>query len=164
MNAERRRTARPRLMMVVNDLGFLGSHRRPVALVALESGYEVFVATPGWPQVAELERTGLRHVTWRVWRGSAHPLWEIRSVWSLARAFRKVRPHIAHLVTIKPVALRWGLGPSRANADHGRGGERHGVSVRGGGLAPRAGPAVGRSGVPVCFRTSSESGDRAEPR
>ncbi len=103
MNAERQRTARPRLMIVVNDLGFFWSHRRAVALGALHSGYEVFVTTPGGPRVAELERAGLRHVAWQVGRGSTHPLWELRSVWSLARAFRKVRPHIAHLVTIKPV-------------------------------------------------------------
>lgn len=103
MNAEGQRGRRPRLMIVVNDLGFFLSHRRPVALGALHSGYEVFVATPGGPRVEALKRVGLHHMAWRVSRGSTRPLGELRSVMSLARAFRKVRPDIAHLVTIKPV-------------------------------------------------------------
>ena len=35
-----------RLLFVINDLGFLISHRLPVAQAALEAGYEVHIAAP----------------------------------------------------------------------------------------------------------------------
>ena len=94
---------RPKLLFTVNDAGFFVSHRLPVALAARRAGYDVHVATAPGPGVAEITAHGLPHHPVPISRSGLNPLSEIRTVWSLARLYRGLRPDLVHLVTIKPV-------------------------------------------------------------
>jgi len=94
-----------KLLFVTNVDWFFISHRLPVALAALNAGYEVHIATFLTSPIEELESFGL-HV---------HPLSSQRNnfgLFSLAgsfleifRLFLKVKPEVVHLVTIKPLLL-----------------------------------------------------------
>lgn len=94
---------RPKLLFTVNDAGFFVSHRLPVALAARRAGYDVHVATAPGPGVAEIVANGFPHYPVPISRSGLNPLSEIRTVWALTRLYRRLRPDLVHLVTIKPV-------------------------------------------------------------
>ena len=92
-----------RLLFVVNNPAFFMSHRVPVALAAQRAGYEIHVATMDGPAVAEIEALGMTHHAIPMTRSGKHPLQELGTLLALVRLFRRLRPDIVHLVTIKPV-------------------------------------------------------------
>lgn len=92
-----------RLMFVVNNPAFFMSHRVPVALAAQRAGYDVHVATMDGPAVAEIQALGMTHHAIPMTRSGKHPLQELGTLLALVRLFRRVRPDVVHLVTIKPV-------------------------------------------------------------
>lgn len=92
-----------RLLFVVNDADFFVSHRLAIAVAAREQGAEVHVATPRGPGIARIEQVDLGHHEIPMSRRGINPLAETRSLLALVRLFRKVRPDVVHLVTMKPV-------------------------------------------------------------
>jgi len=97
-------SARGRLLFVINDLAFLVSHRLPVTLAAVEAGYEVHIATPeDIVSERELAGSGFHFHRLGMHRHKTNPVAELRSFWELYRTFRRLKPDIVHLVTIKPV-------------------------------------------------------------
>lgn len=92
-----------RLLIVVNDPAFFLSHRLPVALGARCQGYDVHLATPAGKAVSDIIKAGFPHHEIPLSRSGKNPLREVRSLLTLIRIMRKVRPDIVHLVTIKPV-------------------------------------------------------------
>lgn len=94
-----------RILFVVNVDWFFVSHRLPIALEAVRTGYDVHVATVLTDKGAQLEAAGLTVHPLDFKRGDA----TLTGVWStfhqLHRLFRSVRPDLVHLVTIKPVLL-----------------------------------------------------------
>lgn len=92
-----------RLMFVVNNPAFFMSHRVPVALAAQRAGYDVHVATMDGPAVADIQALGMTHHAIPMTRSGKHPLQELGTLLALLRLFRRVRPDVVHLVTIKPV-------------------------------------------------------------
>ena len=94
-----------RLLFVVNVDWFFLSHRLPVARQALREGYEVHVATGLTDRRAELEAEGLVVHPLAMARGRAGWLASWADWWALFRLFRRLRPDLVHLVTIKPVLL-----------------------------------------------------------
>lgn len=92
-----------RLLFVVNNPAFFMSHRVPVALAAQRAGYDVHVATMDGPAVADIEALGMTHHVVPMTRSGKHPLQELGTLLSLLRLFRRLRPQVVHLVTIKPV-------------------------------------------------------------
>ncbi|WP_332610899.1 glycosyltransferase family 4 protein [Achromobacter sp. ESBL13] len=92
-----------RLMFVVNNPAFFMSHRVPVALAAQQAGYDVHVATMDGPAVADIQALGMTHHAIPMTRSGKHPLQELGTLRALVRLFRRVRPDVVHLVTIKPV-------------------------------------------------------------
>ncbi len=92
-----------RLLFVVNNPAFFMSHRVPVALAAQRAGYEVHVATMDGPAVADIQALGMTHHAIPMTRSGKHPLQELGTLLALIRLFRRLRPDIVHLVTIKPV-------------------------------------------------------------
>lgn len=101
-----------RLLIVTNVDWFFLSHRLPVALGALNDGYEVHVATSLTGSVERLESYGFIVHPIEMHR-SASGLWSsARLFFDFFRLFRSVEPDVLHLVTIKPVlvgglAARW---------------------------------------------------------
>ncbi|MCW3154644.1 glycosyltransferase family 4 protein [Achromobacter spanius] len=92
-----------RLMFVVNNPAFFMSHRVPVALAAQQAGYDVHVATMDGPAVADIQALGMTHHAIPMTRSGKHPLQELGTLLALLRLFRRMRPDVVHLVTIKPV-------------------------------------------------------------
>ncbi|MFC3337768.1 glycosyltransferase family 4 protein [Paracandidimonas soli] len=90
-------------MFVVNNPAFFLSHRLPIAQAAQREGYEVHVATPFAPSVADITAQGFMHHPVSMSRSGKNPLQELTTLYTLWRLFRSVRPDIVHAVTIKPV-------------------------------------------------------------
>jgi len=92
-----------KLLFLVNDAGFFLSHRAPIALEARRHGYEVHVATAPGPFVDKIRDLGLVYHPVQLSRSGKNPLFEFYSITNIFRLFRRLRPDIVHLVTIKPV-------------------------------------------------------------
>lgn len=92
-----------RLVIIVNNPAFFLSHRLEVALAAQEQGYDVHIATMDGPAVATIQAYGLRHHVIPMTRSGKNPVQELRTLWSIWRLMRRLRPQIVHAVTIKPV-------------------------------------------------------------
>ena len=93
------------LLFVAHDLGSFISHRLPIATAARKAGYSVHIAygAVGKANENELVLQGfeLHHVS--IQRGGTNPIADMWSVFLLWRLFRRVRPNIVHLITIKPI-------------------------------------------------------------
>ena len=115
------------LLYVINDLAFLISHRLPVTLAAVEAGYEVHIAAPmDIASERELAGSGVHLHRLGMHRHKTNPVAELRSFWEIYRTFRRLKPDIVHLVTIKPVlyggiAARFARVPSVVSAISGLG-------------------------------------------
>jgi len=94
---------RKKLLFVVNVDRFFLSHRLPIAKEALTRGYEVHVAAGATERAADIEKEGLVFHPLSLARGRAGLIDTLKSIVELGALFRRVKPDIAHLVTIKPV-------------------------------------------------------------
>lgn len=94
-----------RLLMVVNVDWFFLSHRLPVAVGALNDGYEVHIATSLTQGRENLERYGFKVHALEIDRSGAGLVGLVRLFLSLVRLFWDVKPDVLHLVTIKPVLV-----------------------------------------------------------
>lgn len=92
-----------RLLFVVNHAGFFISHRLALALAARDAGYDVHVATPRSKHVLQLEATGITWHELALSRSGLNPITEWRSFRGLCQLYRRLRPHLVHHVTSKPV-------------------------------------------------------------
>ena len=114
------------ILFVVNSAEFFLSHRLPVALAAQKAGLEVHVATNGGVSVREIERWGLQHHTVPISRSRQNPIAELVTIFNLYQLFRRLKPNLVHLITIKPVlyggiAARLSGGPAVVAAVSGLG-------------------------------------------
>ena len=96
-------TIKKKLLFVVNQPAFFLTHRLPLAVAALNAGYEVHVATQSGPGVEQIRAAGLIHHLIPLQRSARNPFADLWLFWMLIRLFRQLRPSIVHLVTIKPV-------------------------------------------------------------
>lgn len=95
--------AKPRMVFVVNIAKFFLSHWLPEALEAQRRGYEVHVATMPGIEVAQIRAAGLIHHVIPLSRSGKNLFLELRSFISIVRLFRRLKPQLVHLMTIKPV-------------------------------------------------------------
>lgn len=92
-----------KLLYFVNVDWFFLSHRLPIALEAIQQGYEVHVATGITDQLDVLLSHGLIVHPLTLGRSSTGLVGEVNTFWKILQVYREVRPQIVHLVTIKPV-------------------------------------------------------------
>jgi glycosyltransferase involved in cell wall biosynthesis len=92
-----------RLLIVVNADWFFLSHRLPLALAARDMGFEVHVAVGVTDRLKEIQSYGLQVHPLALDRGGARLWVEMGTFLGLIGLFRRVRPDVVHLVTIKPV-------------------------------------------------------------
>ncbi|MEZ5552630.1 MAG: glycosyltransferase family 4 protein [Pseudomonadales bacterium] len=92
-----------KLLFIVNDADFFISHRLPIALQALKSGFEVHLACPPAGSLDGVIAAGITHHSCSLSRSGLNPVSEFRSYLQLRRIVRQLNPDIVHLVTIKPV-------------------------------------------------------------
>lgn len=110
-----------KLIFLATEDWFVGSHFRPLLARARADGFEVAVAAR---QSGALADDGVRVIDMPFARGSLKPadLWrEVQAVRALLQA---ERPHILHIIALKPIALALaagGFGGARVFALTGRG-------------------------------------------
>jgi glycosyltransferase involved in cell wall biosynthesis len=94
----------PILLIFVHDLRSLISHRLALVTAAKEFGYgvKVLYGESGNTESAYLFARGIECVRIQMRRGGVNPIAELGSFFSAWKQFRKLRPEIVHLVTIKP--------------------------------------------------------------
>jgi len=92
-----------RLSFVVNEVSFFLSHRLPLALAMQAKGYEVWVLAPESPKKSELLNLGIRFHPLPMSRKGMNPWSEFRTLYSLYRSLKAIRPSLVHLITMKPV-------------------------------------------------------------
>lgn len=92
-----------KLLFLVNVDWFFLSHRLPIAIEALGQGYEVHVATGITDKLDVLHSHGFVVHPLAIGRSSTSFAVEFRTFLEMLSVFKKVQPHIVHLVTIKPV-------------------------------------------------------------
>lgn len=105
MSAEFANAPPPRLLFVVNEALFFTTHRMPVALAMRDLGAEVHVAAPPVePYAAIIRDGGLRFHPIPLVRGGMSPAAELKLILALRRLLTALRPDLAHLVAMKPIA------------------------------------------------------------
>lgn len=92
-----------KVLFLGNDATYFLTHRLPLAIGALTEGYEVHVATPPAEASERIREHGLTYHPIHLSRWGGQPIQEIRSLWSIYRLFRELKPDLIHQVTIKPV-------------------------------------------------------------
>ena len=92
-----------RLLFVVNCPAYFLSHRLPVAVAAKQAGYDVHVATMAGDAVNGIVALGFVHHELPLTRSGMNPLKELFAFFAIYKLFRKLKPDLTHLVTIKPV-------------------------------------------------------------
>lgn len=92
-----------RLLYIVNNPAFLLSHRRELAQAAQRDGFAVHVAAPPGDGIPELRALGFAFHPIPLARAGLNPLEDLTTLAALLRLLLELRPHLLHLVTIKPV-------------------------------------------------------------
>ena len=93
-----------KLLILVNYLSFFLSHRLPVAEASLAKGFDVFI---GYGElrgadIKLLEQKGFKLNMIPIQPGGINIFKDLRTLYYIWNYFKKVKPDIVHLVTIKP--------------------------------------------------------------
>lgn len=91
---------RPKLLFLVTEDWYFVSHRLPLAIAAIEAGFEVVVATQIKNHGPIIRNAGIKLIPLELSRRRGNP---IREILSLRRLYRNERPDIIHQVALKPV-------------------------------------------------------------
>lgn len=92
-----------KIIIVVNVVNFFLSHRLPIALAAKEKGFDIHIATADGPDVERIKTLGFIHHEIPFNRKGQNPFYELKTLVLLFRLFWRLKPDLAHLVTVKPV-------------------------------------------------------------
>ena len=94
-----------KILFVINVDWFFLSHRLPIAIKALNKGYEVHIATKITDKAEEIKSYGLILHNLDISRGDFSFFQSLKTLIQLIQIFKKIRPQLVHLVTIKPIIL-----------------------------------------------------------
>ncbi len=94
-----------KILFLVNVDWFFISHRLPIAVAAAKKGFEVHVATSVTDKAALIKNAGFILHDIPISRGAIGPVTTFKTFLAIMKIFYKVKPNIAHLVTIKPILL-----------------------------------------------------------
>ena len=92
-----------KLLFIVNVDWFFISHRLPIALKALEEGYDVHLICAITDQAEYLASLGLRVHPFLFSRSGKNIFNELSCFFKLYQKIKSIKPDLLHLVTIKPV-------------------------------------------------------------
>jgi len=92
-----------KLLFIVNVDWFFFSHRLPIALKAIDVGYEVHLLCAITDKAKHLEELGLIVHPFEFTRRGKNIFKELGSIFSLYKQVKQMKPELIHLVTIKPV-------------------------------------------------------------
>ena len=93
-----------KLLILVNDLNFFCSHRLPIAKAALDKGFNICIGYGelGGADKSLLEQKGIKVNFIPMQRGSINIFKELKTFFYIWKFFKKEKPDIVHLITIKP--------------------------------------------------------------
>ena len=93
-----------KLLILINDLSFFCSHRLPIAEAAKKNAFDVVIGYGelGGANPNELEKKGFKVCSVPIKRGTINMFKDLQSLFYIWRFFKKEKPDIVHLVTIKP--------------------------------------------------------------
>ncbi len=94
-----------KILFVINVDWFFLSHRLPIAIKALNEGYEVHIATKITDKAEEIKSYGLILHNLDISRGDFSFFQSLKTLIQLIQIFKRIRPQLVHLVTIKPIIL-----------------------------------------------------------
>ena len=92
-----------KLLFIVNVDWFFVSHRLPIALKAIDEGYEVHILCATTNKAQYLESLGLIVHPFLFSRSGKNIFSELSAIKRLYKQVKKIKPDLVHLVTIKPV-------------------------------------------------------------
>ncbi len=92
-----------KLLFIVNVDWFFISHRLPIAIAAIEEGYDVHIACGITDKKELLEREGIIVHPLALSRSGVGLFGELKTLKQLYSIIRDIKPDIIHSVTIKPV-------------------------------------------------------------
>ena len=94
-----------KLVFLANHDRYFWSHRLSLARAARDAGAEVFLMMRLYDRDsgAALEREGFRVINWRLSQRSLNPFRELAAFAQVLNAYRRIRPDLAHHVTLKPI-------------------------------------------------------------
>lgn len=95
--------SKTKLLFVVNVDWFFVSHRLPIAIKAIEQGYEVHLLCAITDKAKYLEGLGLIVQPFSFSRSGKNIFSELTTFFNLYRQIKRIKPDLIHLVTIKPV-------------------------------------------------------------
>ena len=95
-----------KLVYIVNVDWFFISHRLPLALHAIKSGWEVYVLTKDTGKRKELEEKGINFIDIPFGRTTTNPIQELRCLLAIRRELKQIKPDVIHNVTWK--GCLWG--------------------------------------------------------
>ncbi len=93
----------PKLLFFVNRTQFFLSHRLPIAIAAMEQGYDVHVGSGEQSDIDIEQEYGIKEHTLKLSRSKMNPIGEVQSLLDIFKLLKKIQPDIIHNVTIKPV-------------------------------------------------------------
>jgi glycosyltransferase involved in cell wall biosynthesis len=91
------------LVFFVTEDWYFCSHRLPLAVAALDEGYDVSVITRVQAHGDAIESAGLRLIPVELSRRSKNPLSELAVIRQITKIYRSLKPDIVHHVAMKPV-------------------------------------------------------------
>ena len=92
-----------KILFIVNVDWFFISHRLPIALAAINEGYEVHLICAVTGKEKELNAKGIIVHPLELSRSGTSILLELKTLLQIFTAIKKIKPNIVHSVTIKPV-------------------------------------------------------------
>lgn len=93
----------PKLLFLVTEDWYFCSHRLPLALAALEAGYDVGVITQVTNHGDMIRNAGLVLHPIPFARSGRRPLQDLRTLLAILRIYRRERPDLVHHVSLKPI-------------------------------------------------------------
>jgi glycosyltransferase involved in cell wall biosynthesis len=93
-----------KLLILVNDLSFFISHRLSIAETASDKGFDIVIGygEQGNTNPKLLEQKGFKVSFIPMYRGSINPFKNLKTFFYIWNFFKREKPNIVHLVTIKP--------------------------------------------------------------
>ena len=90
-----------RILYIVNDINFFHSHRLPLALKAIDKGWDVTVASNN---IINIDKR-IKQIKIPIDRSSLSIIKSFILFFSVFKVIKKVKPTIAHNVTLKPIII-----------------------------------------------------------
>ena len=106
-----------KLFIVVNVDWFFLSHRKDVALAAMEAGWDVTIVTADTGKLNDIEALGLKTINLPMSRSGMNIVQELKTLNWLRKLYKREKPDVVHHVGMKTIL--WGTLAAKFSRVHG---------------------------------------------